>query len=796
MWRRLARSSAAVARRLPIASRVDVPRPRTWCPLSLPCSQLLFASSRSFASDSRARNVARTNDVKVRDIELRELVRRPWVEMEAYYGPVEMSKVRQTLPGLWNELSRDAKVAPEIVEDFYEAARLFKLSQLQRGVFSYMETHYLERVSFQMYGQIFNILTFAKDPQRMRAIFERAMTRYDPEQRQTPPEIVYRFGITAAIELEDYMGMKMLLRDMEAKGVKPSVEIVSRVMVAQAQKGDTKTVLAAAEKLNPQDKRKWHEADINRIITSLGIAGEPDAAFDFYRKSQIRLSPQTCMKLMLVCRGNSRPKHALSILANRRRYGLKMQPVQYPTLLEIVEELDIAGAPANEMALILEEMRDIGVQFNDRVYALIARNQRHLHGTKFMLTPPIPGAEDGKEGGVDFEAQARTKEADKPLLRELLNSRNFAQAAAIVDSYVLPVSDDMMSGGRIKEAKSLGKEPALVPAWLADKAIEAYSQNQEIDKVRSLLRGFLCVRGDFKHALSRIVGLYGGKGKQRDSRMAYEAFLAMQVQGFPIHRVRDALTRFKQHQDTEAASDLLKQVSGQIAEALRDSNSIENAAKHQDDFMRTLERSGVLSFDPARTVRDVLRILLASKELGMVFAALDQLASDGIPVRSVDYETIFSSMSKANNTDDDVFSVEGFMKVWEDMIGRSVAPSKAVLRLVLPVFCGNENMEDIGDKRKRRHIAAIEGYHQAARDRRDNYVLPVACFSMLLEAAAETGSVEDVNAIHAGAIRALGASVNKRNLSLAGYNKILDTWQAIKSKKAAAESGGRTDGLA
>lgn len=336
-----------------------------------------------------------------------------------------------------------------------------RLSKLQRDVFDYMEAHYLERISFEMYGQMFNILTFAKDPQRMRAIFERAMTRYDPEQGQVPPEIVYRLGITAAIALKDYVGVKMLVRDMETKGAKPSVEIVSRVMVAQAQSGDAKTVLAAAEKLNPQDGRKWHEADINRIITSLGIAGEPDAAFDFYRKSQMRLSPQTCMKLMLVCRGNSRPKHAFAILANRRRFGLKMSPFQYPTLLEIIEELGIAGAPGNEMALILKEMRDNSVQFNDRVHALIARNQQHLHGTAFMLTPSISDVGDGKEDGVELEAQARTKEADKPLLRELLDSRKFAQAAAIVNSYLLPVSDDVIKGIELRRLTRLEKNQQL-----------------------------------------------------------------------------------------------------------------------------------------------------------------------------------------------------------------------------------------------------------------------------------------------------------------------------------------------
>ncbi|GMF49946.1 unnamed protein product [Phytophthora fragariaefolia] len=786
MLSRVARSSATVARRW----RVGALKSRARLPVPLTRAPHLCTTGRSFAAGARDRNDAQVDNVKVRGIKLRELVRQPWVEMQQCYGHTEMTKVRLALPIVWKGLAEDAakaKVALNVVEEFYEAARHCRLTKLQRDVFSYMETHYLERVSFEMYGQMFNLLVFTKDPQRMRAIFERAMTKYDPERGQTPPEIVYRLGITAAIALQNYGQVKMLMRDMETKGIKPSVEIVSRVMVAQAQNGDVKTVVAAAEKLNPLDGQKWHEADINRIITSLGIAGNPDAAFDFYRKSQMRLSPQTCMKLMLVCRGNSRSTHALAILANRRRFGLKMQPAQYSTLLEIIEELGIGGAPANELALVLEEMRDNGIQFTDRVLALIARNQQHLHGTAFTLAPSFSSVGDGKVE-VELESLERTKEVDKVLLLELLDSRKFASAAALVNSYLVPVSEKMMSGDRIEEATSPGEKPAIVPSWLADIAIEAYSQNCEKDKVCSLLRGFLCVRGDFKHALSRIVGVYGGKGNHRDSRMAYEAFLAMQVQGLQIYRVRDALTRFKQYHDAKAAFELLRQVSGQIAKALLDTNGIEIAAKNQEDFMRALERSGELNFDSVRAVRDILRILVASKKLDMVTTALDLLKSDGIPIRNADYETIFSAMGKANDGVVKVYSVEDYVEVWEDMIRRSVAPNKAVLRIVTPVLCTTEDADDTSDKREQRLAAVINGYQQAARDRRDNYVLPTACFTTLLEAAAETGSVEDMNAIHTGAVRALRASMNKRHQSLAEHSKLLDTWQAIKSKKAAAAS--------
>lgn len=778
-----------VALRLTTAPRVNSSRLHARLAISASCTQHLVPVSRGLASSSNDRYEARSNDVKVREVALHELVRRPWVELQEYYGPVEMSKVRQTLSMTWKKLSKgrraegSAEIAFEIVEDFYEASRRCTLPKLQRDIFSYLEIHYLHRISFTVYVQMFDNLMASKEFLGMRESFKCAMTRYDPEQGQIPPEIVYRFGITAAIELQDYKGVKTLMRDMEANGVKPSIEIVTRVMVAQATKGDLKTVVEAAKKLDTQDGRKWHEADVNRVITSLGLAGEPDLALDFFRRSQSRLTSKTLMKLLAVCRGNARPKHALALLANRRRFGVKMLPAQYPTLLEIVEELEIGGGPANELVLILQEMQDNDVSFNHRVHALIARNQELLNGTSFMLTPSLSQASD-----AHTERQPRTKEADVPLLNEFLNARKFAQAAAIVDSYVLPVSDDLKADDEHQEANKIpDEEGRIVPPWLSDMAVEAYSQNHEIDKVRSLLRGFKCVRGDFKHALSRIVGVYGGKGKQRDSRMAYDAFLAMQFQGLPIYRVRDALTRFKQNQDNEAAFVLFKQVSKRIGDALKDTKCIETATRQHDDFMGVLKKSDALKFDPARTVHDVLRIFLASKRLDLVFAALDQLESDGIPIRAVDYEDIFSTMTKTMGKDVSVYAVEDLMMVWEDMTGRGVSPNKAVLRLTIPALCGNENVCDI-DQWTRRKIAVIQGYHLAAKDRFDNYVLPIASLSTLLEAAAETGSIEDVNAIHAGAVKALGTTMNKKHHSLADHSKILEAWNAIKKRKEATKS--------
>ncbi|KAF4322297.1 hypothetical protein BBO99_00004099 [Phytophthora kernoviae] len=711
--------------------------------------------------------------------------RRSWDDLEGEFGSEELKKVRQTLPMTWKKLSIEEEMAPDLVKEFFTAARQCQLFKLQWEVFKYMEMHYLDQVTYEMYGQMFDYLMTNKEPEKMQVVFERAISRYDPEQGRVAPEIVFRIGICAAIALADYVEMQALMHKMVANGVEPSVEIVTRVLVARAKHGDAKAVLATAANLNPLDGRNWHEADVNRVIASLGISGDPDAAFDFYRRTQTRLSSHTVMALMHVCRENARPKHALAILANRRRFGLKMLPAQYPRLLEIIEELDIAGAPASEMALVLQEMKENGVWFGNRVHAVIARNQQHLQGTPFMATILDSNSSDG-QSAVHAVVQVRDKGVDVSLVRELLDTRKFAQAAAIVDAYTKPVSEKMISGNIQGDQD---KEAMIVPGWLADMAVEAYSQNQEVHKVQSLVQGFSCARGNFRHALTRTVGLFGGKGKMRNNRIAYDAFLAMQFQGFAIFRVRDALARFDEFQDTQAILELLDQMAAEIAEAVHATGGAKNGYDTRGcpvDLMHTLGKSGKLHFDPRRAIRDAFRILVSTKQLEKVVAALDHLGSYGVPVRTVDYESIFAAMNKANATNE-VFSPEDFMVIWEDMTCRGVAPSKTILRLTIPALCSKTETDD-ADEWEIRQRAIIQGYHQAALDRHDIYVLSVSCFSTLLAAAAEAGSVDDVQTVYSGAVKSLGASMNKKNLSPADHSEMMETWATVRLEKVAAEN--------
>ncbi|RLN21649.1 hypothetical protein BBJ28_00005530 [Nothophytophthora sp. Chile5] len=807
MWRQLARRGAAGAAHrahriqcvqlAPSTRRADALG--TIARVSQRPQQLLltargFGSSANDDDGSTAAEDPNRNRMRLCDIELHSLARHPWDDLRRKFGPVKLGKARQALPQVWKLMvdntatttasKEEASGAPtpEVVEEFFSAASQCKLSTLQMEIFNYMETHYPNVMDFVMYDEIFRVLSIAKDLKTMLVIFERAVQRYDPARGHPAPEIVYRFGICAAIARDDMEEIQRLVDEMAAYDVDPSVEIKTRVLIAKAKGGDVETVLATSVQLDPHDGNQWHEADVTRVITSLGIVGKPDMAFDFYRRSQIRLSPNLLMVLMLVCRGNKQPKHALAILANRRRFGLKLMSNQYPLLLEILEELDIAGKPGHEMALVLEEMRANNVVFNARTHAIIARNQQHLQGTPFMLTESTStsASEPSKE------AQPRWMETDLPLMRKLLEKRDFAQAATITDAYVRPVSDVGADGRR---HEGTGRDATVVPPWLAEMAVEAYTQNAEVDKVRSLLLGFSRVHGKFGHALSRMASLFGGNGELRDNRAAYDVFVAMQFQERAIFRVRDALARFEQFHDADATLLLVKQVVLQIAKALNvidGANGDVGARRQKAELIGSLKNSGALRFDPVRAVRDGLRILVDMRELGKVVEALDYLESQGVPVRGDDYKTIFRAMGQVNSSRAGVYTADDFMTVWEDMTRRGVAPNKSVLHHVILPLCSKAG-KDGADGRKRRQCALLEGYRQASSVREDRYVLSIPCFSELLSAAAESGGVEDVHAVYTAGAKSLDSNMNRKHHNAAYRNEMLQKWKAIRVKKVATE---------
>ncbi|RLN56128.1 hypothetical protein BBJ28_00012577 [Nothophytophthora sp. Chile5] len=769
-------------------------------PQQLPLTARGFGSSASDDDGSIAAEDSNHTRLDVRGIALHSLARHPWDDLRRKFGPVKLGKARQALPQVWKSMANNTAATtaseekasdaptPEVVEEFFSAASQCKLSTLQMEIFNYMETHYPNVMDFVMYDEIFRVLSIAKDLKTMRVIFERAVQRYDPARGHPAPEIVYRFGICAAIVRNDMEDIQKLVDEMAAYDVDPSVEIKTRVLVAKAKGGDVETVLATSAQLDPHDGNQWHEADVTRVITSLGIVGKPEMAFDFYRRSQIRLSPNLLMVLMLVCRGNKQPKHALGILANRRRFGLKLMPNQYPLLLEILEELDIAGKPGHEMALVLEEMSANDVVFNARTHTIIARNQQHLQGTPFMLTESTStsDSEPSKEGNSMLDPQPRWMKTDLPLMRKLLENRDFAQAAAITDAYVRPVSDEGVDG---KIHEGTGRDATVVPPWLAEMAVEAYTQNADLDKVRSLLLGFSRVRGKFGHALSRMAGLFGGNGELRDNRVAYDVFLAMQFQERAIFRVRDALARFEQFHDADATLLLVKQVVVQIAKALdtiSEANGDVGARRQKADLIGSLKKSGALRFDPVRAVRDGLRILVDMRELGKVVEALDYLEAQGVPVRGDDYKAIFRAMRQVNSSRAGVYTADDFMTAWEDMTRRGVAPNKPVLHHVILTLCSKAGKDDV-DGRKRRQCALLEGYRQASSVCEDRYVLPIPCFSALLSAAAESGGIEDVHAVYTAAVKSLDSNMNRKHHSATYRNEMLQTWKTIRVRKVATE---------
>lgn len=322
-------------------------------------------------------------------VPLPELARRSRRDLQDDLGDARMRKVRQGLPQRWKSLLDAGKVAPQVVSQVFLAAAKFQLPKLMLEAFEYSDEHYPERVDYVVYGEMFNMLSRSGKPDAILKIYERVKDRFSAER--PAPEIIYRYGIYAKLGQEDFAGVEQLVQDMGRHDIPVSNEIASRVMVGLAKAGNEHSVLEIFESLDPQAGR-WHPADVDRVITSLGQIGHADEAFEFYREAQIKLSGNTLLSLLRVCELNDRPRHAMAVLANRKRFNLALNTRQFNRILESLEFFD----KREDIAAVLQEMVDSRVPLDAATHAIIARNQDVLQGASLPLASRPTAGRSGR----------------------------------------------------------------------------------------------------------------------------------------------------------------------------------------------------------------------------------------------------------------------------------------------------------------------------------------------------------------------------------------------------------------
>ncbi|TYZ60044.1 hypothetical protein PybrP1_007235 [[Pythium] brassicae (nom. inval.)] len=659
-----------------------------------------------------ASTTARTLPLDVCGVALHDLAKRPSRDLQSEFGADVLRAVRRSLPQLWDELLKEhvadgdesPPVSRDVAKQIFQAAHQQQLTDLALRVFEYMDAAFPAQVDFVVYGEVFTMLARLGKADETLAVFERNKHLYSEDR--PAPELIYRFGLFGMMGKRDFAGVDGLLEEMERYGIPLTNELRSRIMIAYAKTGNSEKVMEIYQTLEPHAGR-WHEADVDRVINSMGLIRCADEAFEFYRNARIKLSGNTIVALLNVCRKTNRPKHAMAILENRKRFNLVLNTREYNKVLEALEAFEEFA----QIAPLLDEMKANGARFDKLTNAIIARNQQCLHGTPYERAVPEakqPGPTDGLESGVaDLHLSEHKKSKRK--IRDLNNAQKFEAAAALADTYIAPLEGD----------ENLGV--LTIPGPLSAEAVVAYAKNGEHDKVKALVKGFGRAKGNFHKALTSVRSIYAGS----DTALEYDTFRASLFQDSVIFRVNDALERFKEFKDPESTIALFRQAFVRIVATLEENGR---------DFLKLKK---TLQFERMHVVRTTLQILIENQKIEYVLEVLDILDASGFPVRVGDYTTIVRLMREQGAG---VYSADAFDQIWEDMLTkRDIVPVKAIVANSCAALAGGSADQ---------HDRLLKAYAIAKENPDDQYVLVPVCYSALLAAAVKSGTLSDVQALY------------------------------------------------
>lgn len=681
--------------------------------------------------------------VAVAGIALQDLAAQSRRELEAHFGSDQLRKVASELPHTWKKLMSDEQtLRKETIQQVFKAAAKCQKHQIMMDVFEYMDKHYPMHVDFIMYGEMFTLLTKQGRAQEIATIYERMRERFDANRDRAMPEIVYRFGVYASLGQQDFEAVDELLEEMRVRGIELSNELITRMMVANAKAGRKQQVIELFAPLNA-DRGRWHEADVDRVITALGAIQRVDDAFAFYRNASMQLRGNTLLTLLRVCRDNNRVKEAMAILANRKRFNLVLQTREYNGVMEILESL----GEDQEVALILEEMQQKGVRADKVTQTIRARNERELARVKETTA--------GSSSSVVTKKPLQAKRAipsDAVKLEQLLQRNAVSEAVALANSFITPMAQEDLPDGSTLTIKHNAMK---IPAVIAKDAVTACALHGDDQTVFQLLAGFQTIKGDIMPALSAVISLYSNApGKKR---MVYEAFKAIQFQGYDIFRIKDAFELFLEFEDVEAALQLFHQILGQAS------------------------APEPLNFDRAHAIRTVLMILVNASQWKQIPVVFDLLQQNDIPVRETDYLAVFRRMQELNHLlqqqqkqkkpPHPIADAKAFDLIWNDMLRRGIEASKPLVGFTCAGFATSSS--------RNVRLKALTAYSQAIQNDQRQYSLPPVCYNALLSVATRDATLAELQSVYADGVR---------TLKEAGREQIPRDWVTMLVGKLAEES--------
>ncbi|KAG7391856.1 hypothetical protein PHYPSEUDO_003062 [Phytophthora pseudosyringae] len=658
------------------------------------------------------------------------LLNRSARDLREELGSSQIGKVAKALKGeLANATAREDVTSDEII-DLFTAAQKTRAVSVMLDAFSFLEAKYPSHINFSVYGEVFRILQRKHNANRLIGIYEAAKPRFN-----AVPEMIYRFGIVGYLQNDDMEMAVKTWQEMTDAGHETINEITSRLMMAYARRGEVEKVEELYESVDPQIGY-WHESCIDRVILSMGIIEQPAKSFEFYSNSSMKLSGGTLISLLSVCNNNNCKQQAADILANRKKFDLRLDARGYNRILMTLEFLE----RNDEIKEILDEMVEKNVRFDTRTNNIIERNAEFLKNSNFVADPSKSKAE-----GFTLS----------PRIREMLSEGNVSDAAALVDSVANPVEESQLPEdfeGEIPEGA------LLVSPSVARDAVQAYIRSNQHDKVASLVKGFSVVRGKYAYALGEVIGHYMKLRNKTGDEITYAASKAMLYQGVRIYRVENTLTLFRRFHDPDAALVLFDQVlasywgkDGRNAPMTSSEDGDEN-----EEESETESKPYYVNFNIGKAINLVLQTLAENGRMAEALDTLDKMESRDLQATQVNYVSILSSMRKhlrSSNKDSKTQKVEydisNVQTVLKDLRNRGLKVNRAVVGYLCPAYVG-------ADKQQR--LELLEAFAEAQNDPIDSYILPHQCYETLLNFTAQEGHISEMKELYEEAI----ASLNER----------------------------------
>lgn len=653
--------------------------------------------------------------------------------------------------------TEDATVAQ--LKEFFKAAENTRFDTLMRKVFDHLLQQHPEEINFFMYCVAYRALTRLGDAEAMWRVYEAARTHFSESGKQVP-EIVYRFGIVSKVQQEDMATAQQLLDEMESNQVPLSNEIFSRVLAGYARASNVDQVLAIYEELNPQ-LGHWHETSIDRIILSLGMVGKPELAFEFYVNANMKLNGGTLITLLSVCRHNDCKQQAADILQNCKRFNLKLDGRGYNGILETLEFLDKHG----EIEAVLEEMTNMGVAFDTKTKAIVARNQDALKGSYF-------DAEIAKERSIVDKTKASMKKQDRErdtmnaraALKQFLQAKQIDEAVAYASEYVRPLTIDDVPAAK-REGVEIPAGALFVTRAISKLVAASYIAAGDHATVTGLLDGFSVTGGGFL-VLTEIVNHYsrglkeGEKKKptedaQTNYELAYRAAKLLMLEGEVSAWSDRALRVFVLFNDAAAAHKLCER---QVIEYM----AMAKTTTSGETDSRATSTNRVSAKQVATLLSQTLRFLGGSNSVAHALSLLDKASESGWKLDSGGYYHLLAAMRlhsayavrlkgvvilEQNYSKKPIFYLsDDFERVLDHIERHGVQINRSIVANVYVGLAGGERCQ---------RLRLLEAY-AVARESDDPFKFPMSVYSVLLQVSSkESHDLDETKRIYDDAVATL-----------------------------------------